>query len=122
MYEYAARLIKVVDGDTLDLEVDLGFDIHFNMRVRLQGLDTPELNSKDPLERLAALEAKHFVERALEKATLRILTHKDSQDKYGRYLATVTAVPVDTGLVATTTVNQALLDAGLAKPYDGGKR
>jgi micrococcal nuclease len=115
MYEYSAKLIKVVDGDTLDLEVDLGFDVNVKMRFRLAGIDTPELKSKDATERLTALEAKQFVQDFLANKPLKVLTSKDKQEKYGRYLATVF-------VVGGENLNVALLDNKLAKPYDGGSK
>ena len=88
MYEYRAKLVKVVDGDTLDLEVDLGFGVKKVDRFRLAGINTPELNRKD--EREAGLAAKAFVEEWFEDGVeLYIETQKDKQGKYGRYIATV---------------------------------
>lgn len=91
MYEYRAKLIKVVDGDTVDLDVDLGFDVHVNpMRFRLTGINAPEKNSKVVAERMAAAAATVALEALLKDGPLLVKTLKDSQEKYGRYLATVT--------------------------------
>ena len=86
MYEYRAKLVKVVDGDTLDLEVDLGFGVKKVDRFRLAGINTPELNRKD--EREAGLAAKAFVEEWFEgEEYVMIDTFKDKKGKYGRYIA-----------------------------------
>jgi len=95
LYRYKAVCTHVVDGDTVDLDVDLGFAIHFNLRVRLLGVNTPELHAKDPAVREAAQKARKRVEVLLlgellaKPPALIIETKKDSQDKYGRYLARI---------------------------------
>ena len=58
MYEYTARVLKVVDGDTLDLSIDLGFNIWITQRCRLQGIDTPETRTLDSAEKVLGLKAK----------------------------------------------------------------
>ena len=94
MYEYTARCVRVVDGDTYDFDVDLGFRIAHRIRVRLADRDTPELRSKNPEEREHAKQAKAFVEKVLigdeiEPPLVCIRTKKDRTGKYGRYLAEV---------------------------------
>lgn len=87
MYEYRARVIDVVDGDTFRLEVDLGLDILHRITVRLFGVSTPEVRGE---EREAGLQAKAFVESLIPKETLVLIsTVKDRREKYGRYLAVV---------------------------------
>jgi micrococcal nuclease len=119
MYEYQAKYIRVVDGDTVDLDIDLGLDIHHQIRVRLYGINTPELHSSDPEEQKKAKEAKRYLEYSLlilpnlKSKDLIVKTVKDKTEKYGRYLAVIFA---DADPVA---VNQKLLDAGLAVPYFG---
>ena len=90
MYEYKAELIRVVDGDTVDLLVDLGFKVHHVVRVRLLDVDTPEIHgvkhSSD--EYAAGLKAKQFVEGWFRGATtLHIQTSKTG--KYGRWLGVI---------------------------------
>lgn len=109
MFEYRAQLIKVVDGDTVDVSVDLGFRLHQDMRLRLLGINTPELLSKSETERLAAQAARDYLRGLLEGKSLRIQTHKDGQDKYGRYLAVI--------FVDDLNVNQDLIKAGHGVPY-----
>lgn len=124
MYQYAATCERVVDGDTLDLMMDLGCKVFLRERVRLYGLNTPELHSSDPVERAAAQKAKLRLESLVGGKKLRIDTFKDKQEKYGRYLANVyvlgdTLLPP---LAVPILVNKILLDEGLGQPYDGGKR
>ncbi len=108
MYQYKAKIINVVDGDTVDAEVDLGFTVWVKVRFRLYGIDTPEVNSKNPLERQKAQEAKQFVEERLLNQTRIIQTYKT--DKYGRWLAEIF---IDGDL----SINEALLNEGLASDY-----
>lgn len=93
MYEYRARCVKVVDGDTFDFDVDLGFHTTHRIRVRLKDVDTPELNSKVEAEREHAKEATEFVKTHLmtlgDSPWVVIRTEKDRLGIYGRYTATV---------------------------------
>lgn len=90
MWNYRAYCKKVVDGDTFDFDVDLGFKIKHQIRVRLEGLDTPEKNSKSPSERDHANGATVEAEKLLLEKTCTITTQKDRLGIYGRYTATVT--------------------------------
>lgn len=110
MYEYKAVVYHVVDGDTFDAKVDLGFSVSVNMRFRLYGIDTPELASKDEEERRRAGEALRELESLVKGQEVRILTIKDRREKYGRYLANVF---LSTGL----EVGLYLKQKGLAKEY-----
>jgi len=92
MFEYYVKKVtKVVDGDTIDVEIDLGFDISFSSRVRLAGIDTPESRTTDKMEKALGLEAKSYLKNAIDKAkTVVIKTEKiDSSEKYGRILGWV---------------------------------
>ena len=118
-YHYRCRLRDVIDGDTVELEVELGFHARLTVRVRLDGIDTPELRGKTFDERCMAHDALALVAQWCEARSDRIIlrTVKDDRDKFGRLLATL--IDQDTN----ATVQQALIDAGLARPYDGqGKR
>jgi micrococcal nuclease len=89
MFEYYVKKVtKIVDGDTIDVEIDLGFDISFSSRVRLAGIDTPESRTTDKMEKALGLEAKAYLKREIEAAkTVVIKTEKmDSSEKYGRIL------------------------------------
>jgi micrococcal nuclease len=114
MYEYSATLVKIVDGDTVDVLIDLGFNITKKERVRLLGIDTPESATKDLAEKKLGLEAKEYITQWFVKNTpFRLQTTKD--DKYGRILG------VFTGLDGKT-LNTRLVDEGYAWAYDGGTK
>ena len=91
MYEYKATVKRIIDGDSLVLDIDLGFYMFMNeTKIRLYGLDTPEMNSEDPLLRLQAIMATRYLYDNLqvgEKVTIK--TVLDKREKYGRLLATV---------------------------------
>lgn len=89
MYEYFVKQVtKVVDGDTIDVIIDLGFDIMFASRVRLAGIDTPESRTTDKAEKALGLESKKYLETRLKAAkNIVIKTEKlNSSEKYGRIL------------------------------------
>jgi len=114
MYEYSATLVKIVDGDTVDVLIDLGFNTTKKERVRLLGIDTPESATKDLAEKKLGLEAKEYITQWFVKNTpFRLQTTKD--DKYGRILG------VFTGLDGKT-LNTRLVDEGYAWAYDGGTK
>ncbi len=111
IYEYNAKVIRVVDGDTVWLDVDLGFGVHANLDFRLNGINTPEVVGTT---RVAGLAAKAELERLLAIGSLRIVTHK--ADKYGRWLADVFVKQSDG---VEVSANAALERCGLATPYFG---
>jgi micrococcal nuclease len=92
MFEYYVKNVsKVVDGDTIDVDIDLGFDICFSSRVRLAGIDTPESRTTDKMEKALGLESKAYLKHEIEAAkSVVIKTEKmDSSEKYGRILGWV---------------------------------
>ena len=92
MFEYYVKKVsKVVDGDTIDVDIDLGFDISFSSRVRLAGIDTPESRTADKIEKALGLESKEYLKKAIDASkTVVIKTEKmDSSEKYGRILGWV---------------------------------
>lgn len=94
MYTYKAQLIKVVDGDTLDLMVDLGFNIHHKIRVRLLGVDCPETRTTDPEEKSRGLSAKQFTQEYVDKVMNDhgyLVVRTQYTDKYGRWLSEITS-------------------------------
>lgn len=104
-------MVRWVDGDTCDVDVDLGFRIRHGMRLRLLGIDTPERGQP------GFTEATVFAASAAPPgAELRIRTYLDAADKYGRFLAYVWPWAGD-GPLATKSVNDQLLDSGLAARY-----
>lgn len=114
-YNYKALITNVVDGDTVDARVDLGFTVSVDIRFRLIGIDTPELNSQYELVREKAKQAKQFVIDAVLNKEILIKSYKP--DKYGRWL-----VDLYTDETATKTVNQLLVENDLAVFYTGGSR
>lgn len=116
MYEYRVKsVIAVVDGDTIDVDIDLGFDISLTKRVRLAGIDTPESRTKDKAEKVLGLEVKELLKKKLKEAkTIVIKTQlPDSTEKYGRILGWVYLD--GEGL----SVNEALIAGGYAWGYMG---
>jgi micrococcal nuclease len=116
MYEYYVRKVEnVVDGDTIDVLIDLGFDILFASRVRLAGIDTPESRTKDLAEKALGIEAKEYLKKALKDAkSVIIKTEKmDSSEKYGRILGWV-YINGD-----TVSLNDMMINDGYAWGYLG---
>lgn len=108
MYEYKAAVLNVVDGDTLDMEVDLGFETLTRQRIRLLGINCPEKNTEP------GKAARKFVVDWVQAhgPAFTLTTLRDRREKYGRYLGTITATGVG-------PLDVALVKAGLARPYDG---
>ena len=116
MYEYRVKKVyKVVDGDTIDVDIDLGFDISFFQRVRLAGIDTPESRTKDVHEKKLGLEVKEKLSDLLKGASnIVIKTEKpDSTEKYGRILGWLF---IDDNKLS---VNEILIKEGYAWDYMG---
>jgi micrococcal nuclease len=116
MYEYYVRKVEnVVDGDTIDVLIDLGFDILFQSRVRLAGIDTPESRTKDLNEKSLGLESKEYLKKHLKDAkSVVIKTEKmDSSEKYGRILGWV-YINGD-----TESINDKMINDGYAWCYMG---
>ena len=114
--EYEAELIKVLDGDTIDCYIDLGFDIKIKKRVRYMGIDTWESRTRDLAEKEKGLAAKARNKELLEAGTFKIVSH--GTGKFGRVLGEV-FVETENGL---ESVNQILINEGHAYEYDGGKK
>lgn len=116
MYEYYVRKVEnVVDGDTIDVLIDLGFDILFQSRVRLAGIDTPESRTKDLKEKALGLESKEYLKKHLKDAkSVVIKTEKiNSSEKYGRILGWV-YINGD-----TESLNDKMINDGYAWGYMG---
>jgi len=109
MYKYKAKVINVVDGDTIDAIVDLGFKLKWETRLRLYGIDTPETRTKNLDEKKKGLEAKEYVKSKIEGKEVLIETHK--KGKFGRYLATI--------FIDGINLNLELIKKGLAREYYG---
>jgi micrococcal nuclease len=116
MYEYRVKkVLKVVDGDTIDVDIDLGFDISFTSRVRLAGIDTPESRTTNKEEKVLGIEVKDRLKHLISTAnTVVIRTEKpDSSEKYGRILGWLFLDG------AEKSVNEALIADGYAWGYMG---
>lgn len=116
MYEYRVKNItKVVDGDTIDVDIDLGFNISYNQRVRLAGIDTPESRTSDKFEKTLGLESKEYLKSKLKNAKLIVIkTEKpDSSEKYGRILGWLY---IDGN---TVSINDQMIEDGYAWGYLG---
>ena len=117
MYTYFVKSVdRVVDGDTIDISIDLGFDLTKKERVRLAGIDTPEKRTKDQREKEMGYQATEFLEMHLMEATkLTVRTEKDG--KFGRMLGWLYKTDTD-----TMSINQIMIDKGYAWSYDGGTK
>jgi len=91
MYEYSCTVERVVDGDTIDVVLDLGFDILYKSRVRLYGIDTPESRTRDKDEKARGKMAGAFLKNAIDNGTKVVIQTKlkDSRGKFGRVLGDV---------------------------------
>jgi len=102
MYQYKCKILKVIDGDTVDVETDLGFDIRVNMRVRLLGIDAPEMSTEaGKASRLWLIDAMPV------ESEWTLQTVKDRKEKYGRYLG-------EFRQNEDTTINKMIVEAGHA--------
>ena len=118
-YIYRIKSVgRVVDGDTIDADIDLGFDISLTKRIRLAGIDTPESRTKDLDEKKLGLDAKEWLKHQLEDAfDVVIRTEKpDSTEKYGRIIGHLFINGQDESL------NNQMITEGYALPYDGGTK
>ena len=118
MYEYNAELRRVVDGDTVDVTIDCGFNIYIKERVRLKGIDTPECRTRDLEEKKFGLLAKEQVEHFLPKGSIQTLvTVRDKAGKFGRILG---KFKIEDSLYPTpTTINEWMIRHHHAAPYFG---
>jgi micrococcal nuclease len=119
MYEYRVKqVLKVVDGDTIDVDIDLGFNVSYTQRVRLAGIDTPESRTTDLKEKALGLEVKEYLKHHLDGAEdIVIQTEKpDSSEKYGRILGWLFINDDDMSL------NEKMINEGYAWEYDGGTK
>ena len=114
MYEYKVKVLRVVDGDTIDVDVQLGFDVILSkQRVRLHGIDTPESRTRNKEEKIRGLLSKEYLrDMCFEGSTVRLQSKE--RGKFGRILGILYA---DNNSIS---VNQQMIDDGFAVPYTGG--
>lgn len=118
MYEYKVRVNEVIDGDTIDVTIDLGFDIFTNKRIRLAGVDCPESRTTDLHEKKLGTEAKEYLKQLVGNAgnvVVKTLA-TDMYEKYGRVLG---KVYIESSAIS---VNDLLISHGYAWSYDGGMK
>ena len=109
MYKYNAKLIRVIDGDTVDALIDLGFDVWVKKRIRLYGINAPETRTRDLEEKKAGKETKARLEELLEHHGGTFILESHGVGKYGRCLGTL--------FTDSTDINALLLSEGLAEEY-----
>ena len=130
MFEYTINITRVIDGDTVDGEIDLGFDVSVKKRIRLFGINTPESRTRDKEEKKRGLAAKYRLEELVEQAeTVRLLSH--GTGKYGRVLGEL-MIEADEHMTAGITdlyeggewisIATILIKESHGVPYFGGKR
>ena len=125
MYEYKCNVVKIVDGDTVDVDIDLGFGIWMrNERVRIMGIDTPESRTRDLVEKKFGLAAKERLKSLLGESTvLRTQIARNGEDmkgKFGRILGDFDVYDAKTDAVRPVT--KILIDEGHAVLYFGGSK
>jgi len=112
MYEYKCNITRVVDGDTVDAEIDCGFDIIFKSRIRLYGIDTPESRTRDLDEKARGKLASQFIKNKIAEAELvKVKTKLDKKGKFGRVLGSIIADGED--------LNESMVKNYLAVAYFG---
>ena len=113
MYEYSCTVTRVVDGDTIDVILDLGFSILHKCRVRLYGIDTPESRTRNKDEKIRGKLASKFLQDAIDNGKKVVLRSKlkDSKGKYGRVLGEI--------IVDSININQSMIINHLAVAYFG---
>ncbi len=113
MHEYKCKILRVIDGDTVDVDIDLGFGIWMHKeRVRLLGIDTPESRTRDKEEKRFGLLSKQYVKDHYPVGSMAILrTHKDKTGKFGRILGEL--------IWKNTTINKIMVDEHYAVLYNG---
>ena len=126
MYEYKAMVERVVDGDTIDVIIDLGFKTWKKVRVRMEGINTPESRTRDLEEKKRGLAAKDRLVEILKYNNNECTLKVSGVGKFGRAIASVyvdTLSPAsDQSSMTEINVNKQLIEEGHAVAYDGGKR
>jgi micrococcal nuclease len=122
MYNYKISVLKVVDGDTIDAEIDLGFDIKVKKRVRFMGINAPESRTRDLEEKARGLAAKDRVKQLLEGCD-NIQLNSHGIGKFGRCLGEIMLDRIDgQEKITLVSLNELLISEGHAVEYFGGKR
>lgn len=118
LYHYRAKVLSVYDGDTVTLMIDMGLKHFARVKVRLIGIDTPEIRTRDKAEKALGLAARDYLsDRILDKD---VIVHTVEKGKFGRWLGRLW-LP-DDGEQLGESLNEEMIRAGHAKPYNGGAR
>ena len=118
MYKYGAKLLRVVDGDTADVMIDLGFDTWVRARLRFKGVDTWEKRTRNLEEKAKGLAASEFTKKHMEMNDGKFVIQSYGKGKYGRILAEI-FIDIDG---EETSLNKLLIENGHAYVYEGGKK
>lgn len=121
MYEYKIKLKRVIDGDTIDAYIDLGFWVSTTKRIRLYGVNTPECRTRDHHEKKRGMAAKVRVTELLEDADT-IILKSHGVGKFGRVLGELTCIKEYEGGTTELDVAATLIEEKLGEAYFGGKR
>lgn len=113
MYEYKGRIVSVYDGDTMTVEFDLGFHVKFTEKCRLIGIDTPEIRTRNAIEKERGYITRDYVRTLVEGKVLKVRTQKEG--KYGRFL-------IEVELEDGSDLTEVLIKGGYGSAYNGGKR
>lgn len=116
-YIYKIKVTRVVDGDTIDAEIDLGFDLKLNKRIRLYGINTPETRTRDDEEKKRGLAAKKFLQQIVDEQEGILFLKSLDQGKFGRCIGVLFERDFD-----DQSINDVLVQEGHAVEYFGGKR
>ena len=116
MYEYEMKVIKIIDGDTIDAQVDLGFKVHHNVRIRLFGINTPEVRTRDAEEKVRGKAATERVRELLSGAD-RLILKSHGIGKFGRCLGEITLVTFRVDEDEVQDLTQTLLAEDHGVPY-----
>lgn len=116
MYEYKVYVTRVVDGDTVDVDIDLGFGVMLKKeRVRIMGIDTPESRTRDKVEKVFGLAAKNRLKELLGKTATLICKEYDAKGKFGRILGDFTTID-------GRMVTDVMIEEGHCVAYFGGSK
>jgi micrococcal nuclease len=126
MYKYTAKVKRIVDGDTIDAYIDLGFNVHVDKRIRFMGIDTPESRTRDLTEKRYGLGAKYRLTEMLESNGNVFTLQSHGTGKYGRVLGELFIKqgdgPSNETEFTDINVNERLIEEGHAVAYFGGSK
>lgn len=111
-YIYKIEVLRVIDGDTIDAEIDLGFDISIKKRIRLHGINAPEVRTRDKTEKAKGIKAKEYLEKIIESQNNILYLKSMDKGKYGRCIGVLFEVDFD-----NYSINDDMIREGHATPY-----